>query len=146
MATPSLTSEQVDTLTTLAENANAQLEATAANSAGQAFNVGCSVGLVPGLLLVILVFFLSKGSIAATAIAFLLVTLVLVLFANIIAYTSRSRVIDRFYHEQIELEIKNMLDEIDLSLRDFSQVASLALPKDAALQKYLITPHKPGME
>jgi hypothetical protein len=134
----SLTPEDIAALTTLAETSNGKLETAAAASSSQAFNVGCSVGLTPGLIIIALAFFLSKGSIAATAIALLLVAMFLVLFANGIAYVSRSKAIDRLYQEQVKTEIEQSLHEEMLTRQNFNQVASQVLPREAALMKYLV--------
>ena len=135
----SLSEEQNTALASLAESANARLETIAAASSSQAFNVGCSVGLMPGLFTVALVFFLSRGSIAAAAIAFLLVCLFLVLFANVVAYISRSKAIDRAYQDEINLEIELSLREGSFSRNTFEQAAGQVLPAEAALRKYLTT-------
>ena len=129
--------EQKAALASLAESANARLETIAAASSSQAFNVGCSVGLMPGLFIVALVFFLSRGSIAAAAIAFLLVSLFLVLFANVIAYIARSKSVDRAYQDEINLEIELSLREGSFSRNTFEQAAGQVLPAEAALRKYL---------
>ena len=133
-----LTAENIDTLTMLAESSNGKLEAAAAASSSQAFNVGCSVGLMPGLIVILLVFFLTKGSIAATAIAILLVAMFMILFANGVAYISRINSIGHLYQEQVKTEIDQILQEEMLSRKNFAQVASQVLPRDAALQKYLV--------
>jgi hypothetical protein len=133
-----LTSENITALTLLVETSNGKLEAAAAASSSQAFNVGCSVGLMPGLIIIVLVFFLSKGSIAATAISILLVALFLILFANGVAYVSRSKAIDRLYNEQIKSEIDQILNEEMLTRQNFTRVASRVLPQDAALHKFLV--------
>lgn len=133
-----LSTEKTEFLAGLAQTSNANLEAAAAANSSQAFNVGCSVGLGPGLLIILLVFFFSKGSIAATAISVLLVAMLLVLFANVVAYISRSNAVDRIYSEQIKIEIDRSLREEMLSQKYFNQVASQILPEDAALQKFLV--------
>ena len=138
MDNPHLSTEKIATLTTLAEASNGKLEAAAAISSSQAFNSGCSVGLIPGIIIILLVFFLSKGSIAAAAIAFLLVAMFLILFANGVAYISRTNAIGRLYHEQVKIEIDQVLQGEILSRQDFNQVASQVLPQDAALYKYIV--------
>lgn len=133
-----LSAENIETLTMLAESSNGKLEAAAAASSSQAFNVGCSVGLMPGLIIIFLVLFLTKGSIAATAIAILLVAMFMILFANGVAYISRINAIGHLYQEQVKTEIDQILQEEMLSRKNFAQVASQVLPHDAALQKFLV--------
>jgi hypothetical protein len=125
--------EQEALLVTLAEDANARLETVAVSASSQAFNVGCSVGLAPGLFIVVLSFFLSRGSFATTTIVAVLVLLILIIFANIIAMISRKKAVERAYQEQIQEEIKFTLDEQVLSEAIFYKIALQSLPTGSSL-------------
>jgi uncharacterized protein (DUF2062 family) len=133
-----LDAEQQEELSNLALSANEHLEAAGRDSASLAFNLGCSIGLLPGILVVILVFVLAHANwLAAAAALFLSGALVLVL-ANLAAYTARNNVIQRTYKEKVSVDIQHALAELGISEQLFLDQVEQTLPIGATLRKFLV--------
>jgi ABC-type nickel/cobalt efflux system permease component RcnA len=95
-----LTPEQVSVLARLAEAENTRLEDAASPVTHQAFNLGCLVGLVPGGIIVLLMYILIGFSFIGAAIALVLMLIGLLAFATWRAMLARRNTIRRVYHDQ----------------------------------------------
>lgn len=132
-----LTPEQEQILIELINNLNERFESAVNTATSQAFNLGCSVGLLPGAIILVLTFFFSHGSLAALMIAALLVIISLLALANLVAYIARSRSITHIYQRQILPEIESNLRTLGQSRSDFEQMAAKILPQGAGLRAFL---------
>lgn len=132
-----LTAEQVTTLSELAEAENARLEDAASLVTQQAFNQGCFVGLLPGGIFLLVMYFVTGFSIIGAAIALVLIMTGLIAFANLAAMLARRNTIRRVYHEQSLGEIERALQDASLTRRQFDDIARQALPPHAALYGFL---------
>jgi len=132
--------QQNKILTDLAQTANEKLETAGQNGANHAFNLGCSMGLAPVAILVILAFILSKANWVLTAIVFTISGMFLLIFANLVAYLARSSNIARTYQRDVNPEIERTLKKMDLTRPEFDEQAGLVLPNDAILRNYIIIP------
>ena len=83
------TREQI--LSELAESTNQEFEAAVASSSNRAFNLGCSLTLLPGIILVLLVFILSRANWAMTLVTAVLVTMVAAIFTIFVAQQTKTR-------------------------------------------------------
>jgi hypothetical protein len=131
-------------LAALAESANERLEEAARNGANQAFNLGCTLTLLPGLVIVVLLFLLTRFNWVVALVATSLVVLGSVGFANLVAYRTKTNTLLRTYERDIFPEIERALKGLDLPRSRFDQVAAATLPENAALRAYLQREPPPG--
>jgi len=132
--------ESISTLDKFILEVNDELEKAGTASANQAFNVGCSVGLLPVIVIVLLAFFISGNSWIATAITAGLMLLAWIGFANLVAQISKSKSITRTYKDYLAERITRELRELNISQSQFNQTALEILPKGAALRSFLPLP------
>jgi hypothetical protein len=133
-----LNAEQREELSSLALGANEHLEAAGRDSASLAFNLGCSIGLLPGILVVVLVFVLAHANWLAAAAALLLSGALVLVLANLAAYTARNNVIQRTYKEKVSVDIHRALVQLGISEQLFLELADQSLPVGATLRKFLV--------
>jgi CHASE3 domain sensor protein len=136
-----LNNERQEALSSLALSANERLETAGRESASLAFNLGCSIGLLPGILVVVLVFVLAHANWLAAAAALLLSGALVLVLANLAAYTARNNVIQRTFKEQVSADIHRSLVEMGISDQSFREQAEQSLPAGATLRKFLVLEH-----
>lgn len=118
-------------------DSNGRLETTATANATQAFNLGCSLVLTPGLILVILLFVFTRGNWIIGAVTSVLVIMASLALANLVAQITKHRSLDRIFAEQIRPKMDEQLKESHLTLEDLGPIAADILPATAALLRYL---------
>lgn len=128
-----LTLDQTEPLALLAKEANDTLEAEASGAASRAFNLGCSVTLIPGLILAALVAIITRLNWSAVAITLVLVGFAVVGFANLASVTAAKRVAERTFQEDVLPRIDHTLAETHTERHHFIAVAGEALPASARL-------------
>jgi hypothetical protein len=132
-----LNQEQVQRLAGLAEEAERELALVVQNQSNRAFNLGCALWFIPGAVVVLAAFWVSKGN---WVIAFLLAVLVglwAVGFALVSAYNTKRKATDRLYHEITLPQLDQALAESHLSRPAFERIALQTLPSDALLYQLL---------
>lgn len=132
-----LSPEQSETLSQLARNANEQLETAGQDAANRAFNLSCSVGLLPAFLLALLAFILNRGNWVVAAVVSALAGVAILLFANLAAYTARTHTSQRIYQHDVQPEIERTLQELELTRSIFDRQVDQTLPGEAVLRNYL---------
>ena len=135
-----LSPEQVSLLARLAEVENTRLEDAASPVTHQAFNLGCLVGIVPGGIIVLLMYIMIGFSFIGAAMALVLMLIGLLAFANLAAMLARRNTIRRVYHDQSEAKIDRALNEAGLTNEQFNQIAHETLPAKSALFAFLPDP------
>ena len=138
MQVSSVTETEQQDLAAFIEESNKRLEDETMENANRAFNLGCMIGLVPAGLVVLLSFFLTKGSWIPVGITAVLMFIALMLFTNLAAYTARNRTMERVYEEQIAPTIGPKLSEFKIEEEEFSQIADDILPAGAMLRNFLL--------
>jgi archaellum biogenesis protein FlaJ (TadC family) len=133
MAFEDLSAEQQSALDQLAVQSNDKLQETGSMATSHALNLGCSMSLVPSLIILILVFLISRGNWVALGIAATLVILAAVTLASLLATVARKRAVQREYELNIQPEIERQLRDIPGGWDAFQTSALQALPADAAL-------------
>ena len=138
MQVSSLTETEQQELAAFIEESNQRLEDETMENANRAFNLGCMIGLGPAGLVVLLSFFLTKGSWIPVGITAVLMFIALMLFTNLAAYTARNRTMERVYEEQFSPTIGPKLSEFKIEEEEFSQIADEVLPAGAMLRNFLL--------
>lgn len=140
-----LTQEHNLELKQFAEGLNEQLRSASSGGAEQAFGLGCGLGLIP-VLGMILVLWTSRVVSLIPALLLVVIGLVaLVGVSLLLAQVARSNASRRVYQADIEPEIDRFLNERKIPRQLFDDVASQSLPADAPLQAFL-SPSLPGAE
>jgi hypothetical protein len=139
-----LTPEQVTLLTELAETENSRLEEAASTVTQQAFNLGCLVGLLPGVIFVLVSYILFGFSMIGAAIALVLMLTGLIAFANLAALLARRNTIRRVYCEQSQAEIEKSLLGAGLTRHQFDEIARQVLSSRSPLHTFLPVVEQPG--
>ncbi len=132
--------EYRDDLASLAVGMNTRLESETNIATNHAFNVGCFAGVLPAAIFVLLTFFLTGWSWIGAVIAALLMSMGLLVFANLSAAITRRNTLKRIYHSQLLPELEQALLEAGTSRAEFDRIAREMLPSNAALCDFLITP------
>jgi Flp pilus assembly protein TadB len=141
MAFEDLSAEQQSALDQLAVQSNDKLQETGSKATSHALNLGCSMSLVPSLIILILVFLISRSNWVALGIAATLVILTAVILASLLATVARKRAVQREYELNIQPEIERQLREVPAGWDAFQTAALQALPEDAALLEQIgVTP------
>jgi hypothetical protein len=121
----------------LAETLNDRLRATGAERAEQAFGLGCLIGIVPTLLVLIVLLLLKVINIALIFILAAIATLVWVGISTYLANYARMNAIRKTYQAEAEGAINDFIASHNLSRIEFDRIVSRLLPKEAPLQHYL---------
>ena len=138
--------EQNEALAGLVDRSNEALVEAGQSSATHAFNLGCSVSLLPAAILVILAFILTRGSWVFGFISILLALLAIVGVANLVASTAKEKAIQRTYQEKVAPEIEQKLSELNMDQDRFGLWVSNNLPDGAILRSYVTLPPEPEAE
>ena len=130
-----LSPQQSQALAEMVSNANAGLEQAAQAAASHAFNLGCSVGMLPALVITAAAYFsTSRGGWVAAAITLVFMLLALAAFANLTAYISRKNTLRRIYRDEIQPQLAAQLSALNLTSADFEQFTQQNLPPEAAIR------------
>jgi len=130
-------------LVSLVESSNQKLDDAGKESANQAFNLGCMIGIIPAAIIVLIGIIATHASWAIVAIIAILMVIALLGFANLVAIISRSKTMDRVYRTEINPEVEKFLLDQHIQRQEFDLVAWQSLPERAVLLKYLPPPHTP---
>lgn len=135
-----LTTEQRAGLEDLVTGLNEDLQSSVQNSTNHAFNVGCSVSLLPLGVLVIVVFFLSRFNWVVTLVAAVFSLLAALGLATLVSITARNNALAQTYRLRIVPEIERRLIALDLPRPEFDRLAGELLPTGALLRFSLKLP------
>jgi hypothetical protein len=137
---------QTEAISELVERSNEKLNTAAVDSADRAFNLSCTLGLLPTLLIVMLSFLLTRGSWAAAAIITLLMVIAVLGMANLAAYISRANTVKRVYEIEVWPEIGVFIGELNLPIEDFNKFVLNNLPEGAPLRDFIHSPQVQGSQ
>lgn len=132
-----LTPDQTQALLEIAEEANQELESAGESVASRAFNLGCSITLLPALALVLIVAVASRINWVAIFLTSILALVSMLIVANLVAYTARNNTVRRTFDDKVQPEIERKLNDLDLERSLFNRLAAQRLPEAAVLQRYL---------
>jgi uncharacterized protein (DUF58 family) len=132
-----LTPGQSQALLEIAEEANQELESAGESVASRAFNLGCSITLLPALAVVLIVAVTSRMNWVAIFLTSILALVSMLIVANLVAYTARNNTVKRTFDEKVQPEIERKMNDLDLERSLFNRLAVQRLPKAAVLRRYL---------
>jgi hypothetical protein len=138
-----LSPELKQELSNLAETSNQKLDDSGKESANQAFNLGCMIGIIPAAIVVLIGIIATRASWAIVALIVILMLMALLGFANLVAVISRSKTMDRVYRTETNPSIEKFLQDKSIQREQFDLLAWETLPEGAVLFKYLSPPVEP---
>lgn len=113
---------------------NERLVEAGQDSANRAFNIGCTAGLIPAIMVTVITLIITKGSWIATGLIGILMLMGLIAFANLSAYISRSRAYQRCYQQEVLPDIETELDELGLAKPNFLTTVNDVLSPESPLR------------
>lgn len=132
-----LSQEDVQRLTTLVEEAERELALGVQDVSNRAFNLGCALWFIPGAIVVVAAFLLSRGNWVIAFLLAVLVSLLAVGFALVSAYNTKNKAIVRLYREITLPQLVKDLAENHLGQPAFWDTARQILPSNALLRRML---------
>jgi hypothetical protein len=126
-----------DDLVEFAESLNETLRQGGAGRAEQAFGLGCSLGLIPLLLVIVLLLVFKFINLILAFILLVMGALVLAGVSMLAAQQARQNGVRQVYITSVEVEINKYLAQSHLSRTRFDSLVSQVLPQDAPLQAFL---------
>ncbi len=133
METENLTPEQIDEVQQIAATANEKLDSGSLGNATRALNLGCSITFIPGIILVVLVFLLSRFNWVMAALTLVMVVIISMLFANLASNLARTRSMERIYRQEVNPEIEKSLAAVGVNRDQFEESLESLLPSNAPL-------------
>jgi hypothetical protein len=137
METPSPESDPSQELVSLAERLDESLRLSGASSAEQTFGIGCSLGLTPILVILLILFFLKVINLILAFILLVMGLLVMVGVAMLAAQQARLNAMKRAYRSEVLGEINQYLSRSGMKRPEFDRLVSNLLPDSAPLQSFL---------
>ena len=141
MGTPDLTKEDNQDFAQFVESLNEQLRVAGAERAEQAFGLGCGVGLLPAIALVIILYLLPFVNILLAITFLLLIMLILLGIVMLLSIRARRNAMERTYQDEVKGEIEAYIKEQDMTRLQFDTSAQEYVAEGAPLWVYLSTPH-----
>ena len=137
-----LSPEKMEIIHQLLDESEYKVNEASQTSATQAFNLGCTIGLIPAALIVLITYIATQSWLAAL-LSGILMTLALIGLANLVALTARTRTIERIYKQEISPEAERILAENDISQAAFTSYIWDHMAPTATLWPYLPKPPVP---
>lgn len=131
------TSNQSNELADLAERLNESLRLSGASSAEQTFGIGCTLGLAPILVILLILFIFKVINLILALILLVMGLLVMVGVAMLAAQRARLNGLTHAYHTGVKTEIDQYLAQSGLTRPEFDRRVSKLLPAGAPLQAFL---------
>lgn len=124
-------------LTSFVEQMDKTLFQAGADSAEQAFGLGCGIGLLPALVVIVVLFALRVINLILMFVLAVLAVIALIGVATLLAYQARTNSIRRTYQSQVEPEINRYLSLHSLNREEFDLLAAERLSAAAPLRLFL---------
>ena len=131
---PELQERILAALVEMSEN----MEETAQSATNRAFNLGCAVGLLPAILMIIGTYFIAGKSWLGVVVMIVLMLLGLVLFANLAASISRRNTLMRVFRQDIQPQIATLADKWMLDVERIRMIGIENLHEGSPLKDLLL--------
>jgi hypothetical protein len=133
----SLSPEQHQEIAEFVEAENEKLRAAGAESAEQAFGMGCGLGLLPTIIIIIVLFVLKVINFILAIVLLGMGILAVVGISMLLASRARVNSERTTYQTSVEPEIIQYFDERDLPAQQFGAIVREQLPENAPLRIHL---------
>lgn len=119
---------------------NAKLVKVGSERSEQSFGLGCTLGILPVVGMIIILAILGVLNLISGFFALIMGALALVGIASLVASYAKKRSIEDTYKYNVKLEIERYLHDYSLDRQEFDTRAYQILPPDAPLQAYITPP------
>src|SRR5574341_2411703 len=130
-------SEHSQELADLAERLNESLRLSGASSAEQTFGIGCTLGITPILVILLVLFIFKVINLILALILLVMGLLAMVGLAMLLAQRARLNGVALAYRTGVKTEIDQYLAQSGLTRSEFDRLVSKLLPESAPLQAFL---------
>lgn len=124
-------------ITVFVESENEKLRAAGVESAEQAFGIGCGIGLLPTVIIVIVLFAFNVISFILAIILLLMGLLAVVGISMLLASRARVNAEAKTYDASVEPEILQYLEEVGVTQQQFVETVQEQLLDNAPLRVHL---------
>lgn len=131
-----ISDSQEAVLQELIENSHQKLVASGTSAAEIAFGVGCTLGLLVGGLLMVIIFFAITKTWTILAVILFILILISFLVSSTLANRARQATTRTSYEREVKPEIDQFITEYGLSQDEFNDQAAEILPSDSPLLLY----------
>jgi hypothetical protein len=132
-----LTEEEKKEFVGVVESLNEKLRSSGAGGAESAFGLGCGIGLIPVIGVILLLWVFGVVNLILGMLLLVVGLLALAGVSILLANLARSNAFKRVYRMEVEPEITQYMSRQHLSRQEFDSLAYLVLPLDAPLQRFL---------
>lgn len=124
-------------ISTFVESENEKLRAAGAESAEQAFGIGCGIGLLPTVIIVIVLYAFQVVSFILAIVLVLMGLLAVVGISMLLASRARVNAESKTFEASVEPEILQYLDDLGVTQQQFVEAVHEQLLDDAPLRAHL---------
>lgn len=122
----------------LIDSLNEKLRAAGADSAERAFGIGCLLGLVPTVGIILVLFIFKVINVILVFVLTGLASLVVLGSAMLLSYQARLNSIRREYQHSVKADIDHFLIERKISRQQFDRLVHPLLTEDSPLAVFLV--------
>lgn len=124
-------------ISTFVESENEKLRAAGAESAEQAFGIGCGIGLLPTVIIVIVLYAFQVVSFILAIVLVLMGLLAVVGISMLLASRARVNAESKTFEASVEPEILQYLDDLGVTQQQFVEAVHEQLLDDTPLRAQL---------
>jgi hypothetical protein len=125
------------TVDELIEESHQELVKSGTSAAELAFGVGCTLGVLVGGLLMVIIFLAFTRTWTILAVIALIVVLISTLVSSLLASRAQKATTRSTYEREIKPEINGFIASHDINQEQFSNKAAELLPADSPLLVYI---------
>jgi hypothetical protein len=128
------------------EDLNTYLVKSATSAAELAFSVGCTLGLIVILLLLVIVYFAITKTWTIVIVTGFIATLISVIISAMLATRAKNATVEKTYQRTTKPEIERLIKARGISEEQFSDLAASVLPGSAPLRELWNREHQAQVE
>jgi ABC-type siderophore export system fused ATPase/permease subunit len=125
------------------EDLNTYLVKSAVSAAELAFSVGCTLGAIAILLLLIIVYFAISKIWTVVIVTGLIALLAGVIISSMLATRAKNATVEKTYLRVSKPEIERFIRANGMSEEDFTNLVASVLPESAPLRAFWERDHQP---
>jgi hypothetical protein len=123
------------------EELNAYLVKSATSAAELAFGVGCTLGLIVIVLLLVIVYFAFTKIWTVVIVTGFIAVLISVIVSSMLATRAKNATVEKTYQRTTKPEIERFIRAKGMSEAEFSDLAASVLPASAPLREFWSQDH-----
>ena len=137
------TADQAQSTRQVVEDLNTYLIKSAVSAAELAFSVGCTLGAIGVLLLLVIVYFAITKTWTVVIVTGLIALLIGVIISSMLATRAKNATVEKTYQRVSKPEIERFIRANGMSEGDFTDLIASVLPESAPLREFWNREHQP---